>query len=119
MTYKVKSVYTDPSRNHTIEETWETNSSDEFIGIMKNEVLDIISNEVFDGGYEVYAEKMHYFTTDNKYLQSEWSRMLKNRKMFQDALVAVSGTDDDPLPHKDTPYVIEVDDNFKVYVTAG
>lgn len=121
MNYNIKSIYTDPEQKHWIEERWEASSDSEFIEVLKD-VLDVPLQSILDGGFDAYAEKLHAIGFEDEEIKSEWDTMVAAAKHYQEALDAIRLAEaEDGSTHwkEGTPYVIDVDDNFKIYITVS
>lgn len=117
MKYEISCNYTDPDRKHWIDDRWEFDSSEEFVDMLST-ILDVSPFGAPVDTFEAYSEYMKRRGSVDDYIKDTWPKRLKAKKLYQDAIVAVSGTTDNPTPFKDEPYVIDVDSDVKVYVKA-
>lgn len=117
MLFKVKSVWTDPEKKHSIEEKWEANGYDEIIAVLR-EVLDVPASGIISGGIKKHAETLRRYGADEDFIISEWNRMAHMLKLYESALAALVKMKNASTLYNDVPYVIEVDDCTKVYVNA-
>lgn len=117
MLFKVKSVWTDSEKKHSIEELCEANGYDEIIAVLR-EVLDVPSPDVIEDGFQKHAETLKRYGADEEFIISEWDRMEESVKMYTAALTALIGLKKDPSRYADVPYVIDIDNSTKVYINA-
>lgn len=120
MSYKIKSIYNDPELKHRIEESWEASTDTECFNILKD-FLDVPYEGTLDCGFDAYAEKMHSIGFEDEDVKQMWDKMVAATKHYQDALDAILHIEeeDGSTPWKEgTPYVIDLDDYNKIYITV-